>query len=150
MKHGRRGRGASGMRLLLWSVLLSMPATAVCGQSVEDKFKAVDANRDGRLDLKEYLSWPERDFKAADKNRDGFVTAEELAEHCIATYAEPLSPGDALILGQAGVNAWDSNRDGKASWAEARAYSEALFSLSDGNGDGVLTLEEFGAFSRNN
>ena len=46
---------------------------------LEDEFRGLDKNRDGRISLDEFLEG-ERQFRRLDRNPDGFITWEEYSE----------------------------------------------------------------------
>ncbi|NVK43956.1 MAG: hypothetical protein HWE39_22165 [Oceanospirillaceae bacterium] len=59
--------------------LLFAASAALHANPVEELFKGVDANQDGRISQTESTINPtlEENFAALDKNRDGFLTPDE-------------------------------------------------------------------------
>ncbi len=47
-------------------------------QYIEGMFQQMDANHDGKISKKEWLSFHENLFNGIDKNRDGFITKDEV------------------------------------------------------------------------
>lgn len=137
--------------LRLWGVLAGflIVVPVANAQSVEEKFRSADADRDGRVSLREYLAGGEQYFRNIDKNGDGYIAPQELAESLMTGLPSQVHARGALIVADASVREWDLNSDGRVSWTEYRTYQEGLFKRSDANGDGYLTLQEFMTFARN-
>jgi Ca2+-binding EF-hand superfamily protein len=107
-------------------------------KSWENRFQALDKNRDGKVSLEEYLAFHgaeaplrrqflEYEFRKYDRNGDDFITH---AEHWA-----PVSLEDEFR----GV---DKNQDGRISPDEF-LQGERLFRRLDRNNDGVITWEEY-------
>jgi hypothetical protein len=105
------------------------------GDAVRKAFNEADANKDGVLNIDEYIANVIYVFKIADKNGDRFVTEQE---------AIAFNPGFNLVL----FKAADRNGDGKLSVGEAVAAKVIDFFEIDTNRDGVLTFDEVVVYER--
>lgn len=112
---------------------------------VKTFWKNADTNKDGVVDLKEYLAVQKKTFDRMDANGDGKLTPQEFATPRREGSRAEKPAGDRAGQGQ-GIkkifaNA-DANGDGKISRDEAPAQISNQFDKIDGNGDGFLTVQE--------
>src|SRR5512139_401749 len=113
---------AIGAALLVGSAGAQQPSE----DAVRKAFADADVNRDGYLNMDEYIANVIYVFRDADKNRDGFhVEQESMA------YSPMHSP--------ARVKAADGNGDGTLPVGEAVAVKLNDFSDIDTNRDGVIS-----------
>jgi hypothetical protein len=136
------------------TIRISKPMTAVCAallgaallvgavgaqqappDAVRKAFVEADTNKDGVLNIDEYIANVIYVFKIADTNRDGFVTEQE---------AIAFNP----TFNPALFKAADRNGDGKLSVGEAVAAKVIDFFEIDTNRDGVLSYEEVIVYER--
>lgn len=95
-----------------------------------NNFRLKDSNRDGMLSRVEYGE--QRTFDRVDRNDDGWISADEYQN-------PPPAPGPGSTEYEFLVR--DANRDGMISAAEMR--DNRTFSRADGNGDGLVSYDEF-------
>ena len=98
-------------------------------------FAEADDNKDGVLNIDEYIGHVIYVFRQIDKNRDGFLTEQEVMA-VTTTYRPQL------------FKAADRNGDGKLSVGEACAAKVIDYFEIDANRDGVLSIEEVLAYER--
>lgn len=83
----------------LWAVpcWVMLTSTPVWADAVEDRFKKLDANGDGKLSAEELKGAPliQARLKGADKNGDGLLTLEEVQAHLGQPAAKPKEPEPA-------------------------------------------------------
>jgi hypothetical protein len=104
-------------------------------EGVRKAFAEADANRDGYLNIDEYVGHVILVFKGADRNGDGFIVASEAVAH------NPThNPADFTKA--------DRNGDGRLSMGEVVAAKIIIFFDVDSNKDGVLTVDEVLAYER--
>jgi Ca2+-binding EF-hand superfamily protein len=132
----------------VWATLLtSMFWTAAPAQPVvaaaATEFKAMDANRDGKVTREEHAAAARGMFDKMDANHDGKVTAAEMdAAH------NAIAGGDAgknELSASDKIKAVDQDRDGTLTAAEHAYGSRSMFDKMDVNHDGVLTPDEMAA-----
>ena len=121
----------------LGSAVVAGPAGAqqASQDGVRKAFAAADANRDGYLNIDEYIGNAIYVFNDADKNRDGFITEQESI-----AYSPLHSP--------ARFKSADRNGDGKLSMGEAVALKVIDFFELDTTRDGVLSIDEVLVYER--
>jgi Ca2+-binding EF-hand superfamily protein len=125
---------------LLWSAAAQAltPTREQVRKSWENRFQALDKNRNGKISLEEYLAFHggesplrrqflEYEFRKYDRDGDGLITYEE--------HWAPVGLEDEFR----GV---DRNRDGRISPDEF-LQGERLFRRLDRNNDGGITWEEY-------
>ena len=107
-------------------------------------WKNADANKDGVVDLKEYLAVQKKEFARMDSNGDGKLTPQEFAaprREGLRTKRPAEAAGQGQGIKKIFANA-DANGDGKISRDEAPAQIGNRFDMIDTNSDGFLTPEE--------
>lgn len=102
---------------------------ALAQEEIEARFKAQDADGDGRVTLDE-SKLPARFFQKLDRNSDQALTPDEL------DFGDRLDPS-GFVLRKA-----DADRDGQVTRAEAAQAALSRFDRADANRDGVLTRGE--------
>lgn len=121
--------------LALPILLVMLPALAMPGAP---SFSDWDSNGDGKVSYAEMKLAQSRQFKATDANHDGVITLDE-----VLNLLPGLLRGPARPKIQAYIRAFDSNRDGKLSYAEAMNGTKPRFANIDTNHDGLIDTEEF-------
>ncbi len=111
--------------------LAQQAAPADIETRVREAFIVADVNRDGSVDIDEYVGYFVNAFAAADKNKDRFITPDE------APNATP-----------AQFRAADRNGDGKLSLGEAVGAKVVEFFEIDTDRNGVITITEIVAYER--
>lgn len=106
------------------------PSTATTAD--EDFFQKLDANRDGRVSLAEFMPWRDAQFDRLDTNKDGGLSREEVAAGKTNFARKILEKFDRI----------DANQDQKLSRIEFRAGGRRRFLQFDANRDGYLSKEE--------
>lgn len=100
-------------------------------------FDALDVNKDGALDKSEVASKTggrlAKSFDEIDANKDGKVTKDEIR----ASWQAHRADRQAQRLAR-----FDTDKDGKVSWAESEAMAKARFDKADANHDGFLDATE--------
>jgi Ca2+-binding EF-hand superfamily protein len=117
----------NGDRVVTWREYSTLPAP----NAEEAKFDAVDTNRDGVLEAREWPAGASVAFRIADRNDDGVVTFSE--------YIAPPRPQEAR---EERFEDIDHNNDGVLSRSEWHG-DWATFNRLDRNDDGVVTWREF-------
>lgn len=123
--------------------LAAAPASAAQAERAKPektgKFKAMDANGDGRVSRDEHAAGAQRMFAAMDVDADGMVTAVELDGRS--------GPQGTSVDRSAveRVKRHDRNNDGQLTSNEHEFGANEMFTKMDGNGDGFLTPEELEA-----
>ena len=118
-------------------------------KSVDGRFGAADANKDGSIAKNELAVLQQKElqqaksnlnqqlqarFRQLDTNKDGQLSPAEFA--ALAPPIRAVETPDQML------KALDSNGDGKISNAEFRAPQVARFNKIDANRDGIATPEE--------
>ena len=98
-------------------------------------FAEADANKDGVLNIDEYVANVILVFKQADTNRDHYISIDEAKTYWAETRPDLF-------------NAADRNGDGRLSVGEAAGKKVVDFFEMDTNHDGVLTIEEILVYER--
>ena len=124
--------------LVLATVLL--PVSAQAGSMGAEYFKNTDTNNDGALSKEEMAASRMQRLGAADTDKDGFISASELTEHHTAMMRAKQDKHFSRFSGR-----FDTNKDGKVSLDEIKAFDPPHFKAADANGDGKLTQDEMKA-----
>jgi len=103
--------------------------------AVRKAFAEADVNKDGVLNIDEYIANVVYVFKLVDRNRDGYITVEEAKVYWVDFRPELFK-------------AADRNGDGKLSVGEAVAAKVIDYFEMDTNHDGVLSIDEVLVYER--
>lgn len=122
---------ALGATLFVGSALAQQPSQ----DGIRKAFTEADANRDGYLNVDEFVGNVVLVFKGADRNGDGFIVESEAVAHNPAH-----NPADFKKA--------DRNGDGRLSLGEVVAAKIIIFFDVDANRDGVLTVDEVLTYER--
>ncbi|SEM08297.1 calcium-binding protein CML [Pseudoxanthomonas sp. GM95] len=125
------------LRLLAATLALAAPLGAFAAESIQDRFRSMDSNHDGRVSAEEHTAAAQKMFKQLDVDLDGRVTVEEMRLTRKAM-EEPASEEEA----RQAIAAMDRNGDGKVDAEEHLAAADALFKRADANADGFVTEDE--------
>src|ERR1043165_8011870 len=110
-------------------------------ESRDDKFRAWDTNRDGRLEIGE-MQANQANFRAMDCNHDGYLSYDEFTNRYRCDENSPTSTPPPVV--EDDYTRLDRNRDGVISQGEWTAGA-AAFRRYDQNNDGRVTREEYGS-----
>jgi Ca2+-binding EF-hand superfamily protein len=107
-----------------------------------------DINRDGVVDVNEFVTFETAPIWELDINRDGRIALEEWLRAAARWHEHSTHP--AYLQRRASMTERfrqiDANKDGFISFGEARAMAIAQFERMDLNRDGMLTPEEWRRF----
>jgi hypothetical protein len=117
-------------------LLVSAAAQQPSQDTMRKAFAEADDNKDGLLNIDEYIGHVIYVFRQVDTNRDGFITEQEVMVVFTTTYRPQL------------FKAADRNGDGKLSVGEAVAAKVIDYFEIDTNRDGVLSIEEVLVYER--
>ena len=111
-------------------------------ERVKRVFELLDQDRDGKISQEEFAkALPEAQFLQLDKNEDGLLSPEEFSALSSRVLLRNKHAEEAFA-------AADQNQDGHISLEEFTAFlkaKELSFYRKDKDGDGKLTLAEFGS-----
>lgn len=122
---------------LALALLVAAPVAAHAAETLQDRFQAMDTNRDGRVDAEENAAAANAMFKQLDADLDGSITEDEMR---VARKAMEQPASDEQV--RKAIAAMDKNGDGKVDANEQLAMAIAMFQRTDANQDGYVTLEE--------
>ncbi|NBC35160.1 calcium-binding protein [Novosphingobium sp. FSY-8] len=116
---------------------------------IRARFATIDTNRDGRIDVNEFITWQSRKGTVAFSDEP----AEDFSEVVPASIEPDLGTGErdlALMLAVEPLNAVviakaNANYDLGLCLEELMTYERARFTKADSNKDGVLSREEIEA-----
>ncbi len=100
------------------------------GQKV---FNRLDANKDGKINLAEFVPLAEKKFMDADENKDNAVSLAEIDKSLQAV----LERRRNRIMG-----VMDTDKNGSVTKAELDKYVEAMLNGADANKDGGVSFDE--------
>lgn len=125
-------------------ILLPMLGLA---QTQADAFKKADLNGDGYIDAKENEAVLAETFKEHDADGDGFVDASEmlqyLQKHVAGHEGQVMALPAMAQVATRGIEAMDSDGDGRVSEEEYRQSAQTQVSVLDRDHDGRISLAEF-------
>ena len=133
--HVRRIKLAALAAISASALIVSAAAQQPSQDAMRKAFAEADDNKDGVLNVDEYVGHVIYVFRQVDKNRDGFITEQEVI--AVTTNYRPQL-----------FKAADRNGDGKLSVGEAVAAKIIDYFEMDKNRDGVLSIEEVLAYER--
>ena len=122
--------------LLALAILVSSVGVVKAGEAEPrltpvQAIEAVDWNRDGKVDRREYFDAMVYDHFTLDTNRDGFLSFDELK---------------ILQVGRSEFDAADADGSGQLALHEYVNARFDDFELADENSDGLLSLQEVSKF----
>jgi Ca2+-binding EF-hand superfamily protein len=126
---------ATALALLAGAILVGAVAAQPAPDAVRKAFAEADANKDGVLNIDEYIGNVVYVFRQVDRNRDGYITVEEARTYWVDFRPELFK-------------AADRNGDGKLSVGEAVAAKVIDYFEIDSNHDGVLSIDEVLVYER--
>ena len=133
--NARRARLAALAAISAGVLIAAASAQQASPDVVRKAFAEADVNRDGVLNIDEYIANVIYVFRQIDTNRDGFITQQEVMVFT-TTHRPEL------------FKAADRNGDGKLSLGEAVAAKVIDFFDMDTNRDGVLSMDEVLVYER--
>ncbi len=139
---------------LTLTALLGLGATAALAQPVpgQNFIENFDDNGDGQVTLEEIILKRGEILYMFDQNEDGILDSAEydlFDETRAADQAANHAPGYGQTAGAKAMSreVTDVNGDGVVTREEFIQTSTAWFEMKDRNGDGVITLADFGPIS---
>jgi Ca2+-binding EF-hand superfamily protein len=117
--------------------VLSSAAHAEYSEAAQRWFDSYDQDKDGVMTPEEYNAVAEKQFGRVDSNGDGSVDETEYV------YGIPEGNDDELARAKKRFSIMDKNGDGAAAQEEFVGFGQQVIELSDFDGDGNMTKEEF-------
>lgn len=110
---------------------------------------ALDADKDGKVKVEEFITGLKKDFDARDTNKDGTLIADEFVVYWCGKAAIPKSGKGKTVkaakLKGSMVKNMDKNADGKVDQDECVAFWSVRFDAADTSKDGKVSKDEFAA-----
>lgn len=133
-----------GYAVVLLALGMGLACSPVPAESPQDaRFNARDTNHDGAIDMAEHNAFVRKEFGETDTDHDGFITVKEEAVMVARRMGmSVVSTGHLTVAKQAGIDVWDKNKDGRASFAEYKSFADVMRSRTDKNHDGRITGDE--------
>jgi Ca2+-binding EF-hand superfamily protein len=119
--------------------VLSAAVQAEFSESAQRWFDSYDQDKDGVLTPEEYNAVAKKQFGRVDSNGDGSVDESEYV------YGIPEGNDDELARAKKRFAIMDRNGDGAATEEEFVGFGQQVIDLSDFDGDGKMTRDEFAA-----
>jgi Ca2+-binding EF-hand superfamily protein len=140
------------LTMALWGVAM----TALCGFAapahahggVDEEFKKMDANGDGKISADEHAAGAKMMFEKMDADHDGKVTVAEMdAAHARgdASHEKAEARGPERLSSAEKIKMMDTNGDGVLSADEHALGAKSMFDKMDTDHDGFLTKVELKA-----
>lgn len=134
MKNSKR---CTSLLIACGLAILAIPS-AFAGDP-DKKFKAMDADSDGKVTRTEHAVGAREMFTKCDANKDGLVTAAEM-DAAFAAKGDKHDKHEKSAIDK--IKEIDTNADGQLSLAEHEAGTEKMFNKLDKNSDGTLSKDE--------
>lgn len=133
------------------AVLAAGAASAGDDWGADAKFKAMDADADGKVTMNEHTTGARSMFTRMDADKDGKVTATEMdASHSKmkdgqdrkAAHASHEGKEHGRMSSARHIAMIDTDGDGAITAAEHASGSQRMFKKMDANGDGSMSKDE--------
>jgi hypothetical protein len=127
---------------ILTGAIIAMGIAGIAGMAIaaepylpraQKVFDRLDANKDGKINLAEFVPLAERKFMSVDENKDDAVSAAEIDKALQAAIERRRNRM---------LTTMDADKNGSVSKAELDKYVEAMLNSADANKDGGVSFEE--------